>query len=64
MMTKTLITLIRPDGPKISKFRWSPIRVFPFVMVSLDHGKRRTCAVSFETALISAFKELPKMKIF
>jgi hypothetical protein len=33
-------------------------------MVSLDHGKRGTCAVSFETALISAFKELPKMKIF
>ena len=54
----------RPDGPKMSIFQPSPIRVFLFGIVSLDHGKSKSAAASFKTARLGTFEGRLKVKIF
>jgi hypothetical protein len=48
----------------MSIFQPSPIRVFLFGIVSLDHGKSKSAAASFKTARLGTFEGRLKVKIF
>jgi hypothetical protein len=61
---RTCAPCASPDGPKMPIFQSLPIAILTLLMDSLDHGKRRTSAISSKTARISTLTKLSKIKIF